>query len=210
MRARVRVREVLFGSVAGLLVIATMGCQAGSGRNWQHENTAMSTFFVEPSQVQCTFVDAKGKSKSRIVEDGGMIWFGDLDPPVTVTCTQEGYYPYARSLQVFTAFQQAVLGSVFGGGPTNPSSWQYSDIFPRQVHIRLEPKRFETVEAREKWYEVRRVEIEQERRATWQQVRGACTQNEDCASRDSAFEKHLAAELKAMDERRVAAEIAAD
>ena len=203
--------KVFCGFAVSVVAVLVAGCETGGSYPNTFESNS-SVFAVEPEKMSCGFSDETGASRRLEVRNGKVIGFHGLRSPVTLTCEQEGYHPYTTVVRGRMSDKAGGFVLLFGGvaGAMNHAARGVGVVYPKEVRVRLEPRRFASLEARDAWYDVRRAEVAAERREAHSFDRRLCDENTGCAELDSNFESKLAVELKAMDERRMAAEIAPD
>jgi len=206
------VRACVWTGIILAIYAITSGCtssDSGAGvypsGQWESKS---STIVAEPSDLDCRLRDSKDTDIPGKWRSGETIGFYGYTPPICVTCEKVGYYPYSTVVHAQMSGRAGAASLLLGGvtALAQHSATGVGLLYPTEIHVRLEPKQFPSVAARDRWYEERIDEVRRERRQTLQFELAGCNQTE-CEEIEADFEARLGAEIRAMHARRLSAKV---
>jgi hypothetical protein len=171
-----------------------------------------SKIVAEPATLNCNMVESNGIESTHMLKNGREFHFGSYFAPITVTCNHDGYYPYTTVVKAQMSGKAAAL-SMFAGGlamVAQNSAAGNGLLYPIEVRVRLEPKQFPNAAARDSWYKTRIVEVRAERKRNFSDELTNCDGgvSDRCTALEDDLDDQIAAEIGAMNARRLAAKIA--
>lgn len=157
---------------------------------------------TEPENARC---ELQGDSFNRVVNTPASISLPADAAPITVVCEAEGFRQ--TSLDMDTSADGWIMGNIiFGGliGVAIDAARGAGQKYPAELTVILEPGSFESLAARDAWYDARGQEINDQWNQALKTIDNECNRNmkELCAEKKNDAEKLRAEELEALEQRR--------
>jgi hypothetical protein len=157
---------------------------------------------TEPENARC---ELQGDGFNRVVNTPASLSLPSDAAPITVVCGAEGFRQTSKDMD--TSADGWILGNlIFGGlvGVAIDAARGAGQKFPAELTVVLEPESFESLAARDAWYDTRGREIDEEWDGVLKTIDNECNRNmkELCAEKKDDAEKTRAEELEALEQRR--------
>ena len=166
------------------------------------DNDTETYIATDPENARC---ELRGDDFTRVVNTPTNISLPADAAPITVTCDADGYRQTSQDID--TSTDGWILGNlIFGGvvGVAIDAARGAGQKYPAELTLVLEPESFDSVAARDAWYDARRRKIDEQWETAIQTIDNQCSRNmkDLCAEKKAEAEKLHAAEAEALEERR--------
>lgn len=174
------------------------------------DNESTTYIGTEPEVARC---ELHGQDFERVVNTPASVTLPSKAAPVTVACEAEGYRRTVADMD--TSADGWIFGNIlFGGliGVAIDAARGAGQKFPPNITIVLEPESFDSVAARDAWFDARREKIRTQWDDAIAKVKNECSRNmrDLCNKKIQEAETLREAQLEDLEQRREAAVIAAN
>jgi uncharacterized membrane protein len=185
------------------LVVLTSGCATLTKGGNQ-----TVTVDTDPSGAVCS-LSREGKPVAVVNPTPGSVQVEKAKGTIAIACTRQGYLEAAGTLA--SEFQAMTFGNILFGGivgiAVDAASGAMNE-YPASVTITLIPEAFATAAARDEFFDRMRATLEREAAEVKDRIDRTCARN-DCEQQLAAATAGKAGKLAEIEQRRVAAKIAA-
>ena len=166
------------------------------------DNDTMTDIQTEPEVARR---ELSGQDLKRVIHTPHGIELPSSAAPVTVICEAKGYRKTTVKLDTSTdgwIFGNILFGGVVGIALDAPRG--AGQRYPKGITLVLEPKRFATVEARDKWFDRRKAAMDEEGNKVLEAIKKDCADGPgDCDRGVEDAEKQRVEELQQLESRRL-------
>jgi hypothetical protein len=175
---------------------------AGACASIVSDNDSTTYIATEPQNARC---ELQGNKFKRVVDTPASISLPADAAPISVICEAEGFRQTSKEMD--TSADGWIVGNIlFGGivGIAIDAARGAGQKYPEEFTVVLEPGSFESLGARDAWYDARRQEINEEWDEVTRTIDNECNRNmkELCTKKKADAEKVRAQELEALEQRR--------
>jgi hypothetical protein len=165
------------------------------------DNDSTTYIATEPKNAQC---ELQGSGFRREVATPASISLPADAAPISVTCEAAGFRQTSKDMD--TSADGWIVGNIlFGGivGIAIDAARGAGQKYPEEFTVVLEPGSFESLSARDAWYDARRQEINEEWDEVARTIDNECSRNmkELCIEKKADAEDVRAQELEALEQR---------
>lgn len=192
-----------------LLICLLAPLLAGACASIVSDNESTTYIETDPQSARCVL---HGQDFERVVQTPESILLPANAAPITLACEAEGYR--TTSAELDTKMDGWILGNViFGGivGIVIDAARGAGQKYPSKITVVLEPEQFPTAAKRDEWYDRQREATEEKWDKIISRLKAGCTSlnQRECDDNAGRARKQRDAELKELENRRLAAAVAA-
>ena len=193
--------RILWGSLIRIVALSPI-VLAGACASIVSDNDSTTYIATEPQNARC---ELQGNKFKRVVDTPANISLPADAAPISVICEAEGFRQTSKDMD--TSADGWIVGNIlFGGivGIAIDAARGAGQKYPEEFTVVLEPGSFESLGARDAWYDARRQEINEEWDEVTRTIDNECNRNmkELCTKKKADAEKVRAQELEALEQRR--------
>ena len=195
-----------FGGVKRLVPVLLLGSLSACA-SIVSDNDSTTYIGSEPEGARC---ELHGQDFKRVITAPDSMTLPAEAAPITVSCKAEGYRTTTAELD--TSMDGWIVGNLlFGGiiGVAVDAARGAGQKYPPQLTVLLDPESFDSVQARDEWYDRRRRDLEEKWGSAIQQLESKCARDktELCGNKVKDAEAERDKEIEALEQRRTSAAV---
>jgi len=195
-----------FGGVTRLVPVMLLGSLSACA-SIVSDNDSTTYIGSEPEGARC---ELHGQDFKRVITAPDSMTLPAEAAPITVSCKADGYRTTTAELD--TSMDGWIVGNLlFGGliGVAVDAARGAGQKYPPQLTVLLDPEAFDSVAARDDWYDRRRRDLEEKWESAIQQLESKCARDktELCGNKVKEAEAQRDQEIEELERRRTSASV---